>query len=153
MVADPQGAPFYVMKPNPPADNPDAESDVFSPDKAGRCGWNELQTSDTDAARRFYGDQFGWGSDEYMDMGEMGDYRFWITTAAGSVRCSTQMQRTTAALALLLPRAVDQRREGDCRTERRHDPHGPTPGPHRRLGGHRFRPAGRGVRARRRGIN
>jgi predicted enzyme related to lactoylglutathione lyase len=77
MVADPQGAPLYIMKPNPPADNPDAESDVFSPDKVGRCGWNELQTSDTDAARRFYGDQFGWGSDEYMDMGEMGYYRFW----------------------------------------------------------------------------
>src|SRR5512142_1221090 len=29
MVADPQGAPFYVMKPIPPADDPDARSDVF----------------------------------------------------------------------------------------------------------------------------
>ncbi len=77
MVTDPQGAPFYVMKPIPPAGNPDAQSDVFSPDKVGRCGWNELQTTDTDAARRFYGNQFGWGSDEYMDMGEMGYYRFW----------------------------------------------------------------------------
>ena len=28
---DPQGAPFYVMKPTPPADNADAQSDVFSP--------------------------------------------------------------------------------------------------------------------------
>jgi len=77
LVTDPQGAPFYVMKPTPPEGQPDTVSDVFSTSKAGRCGWNELQTSDPDAARRFYGDRFGWGSDEYMDMGEMGLYRFW----------------------------------------------------------------------------
>jgi predicted enzyme related to lactoylglutathione lyase len=77
LVTDPLGAPFYVMKPIPPADKPNAESDVFSPGKQGRCGWNELQTSDSAAARRFYGEQFGWGSDEFMDMGEMGEYRFW----------------------------------------------------------------------------
>ena len=28
------------------------------------------------AARKFYGDQFGWVSDDFMDMGEMGEYRF-----------------------------------------------------------------------------
>lgn len=77
MVTDPQGAPFYVMKPIPPEGRENEASDVFSPGKNGRCGWNELQTSDVDAARRFYGDQFGWGSDEFMDMGEMGKYRFW----------------------------------------------------------------------------
>jgi hypothetical protein len=77
MVTDPQGAPFYVMKPIPPEGRENEQSDVFSADKIGRCSWNELQTSDVDAARRFYGDQFGWGSDEYMDMGEMGLYRFW----------------------------------------------------------------------------
>ncbi|MFL6782928.1 MAG: VOC family protein, partial [Sphingomicrobium sp.] len=31
MVADPQGAPFYVMKPTPPANDSNAKSDVFSP--------------------------------------------------------------------------------------------------------------------------
>ena len=77
MVGDPQGAPFYVMKPIPPAGQPDAVSDVFAPEKVGRCGWNELQTSDVEAARGFYGAQFGWSSDEFMDMGEMGKYRFW----------------------------------------------------------------------------
>jgi hypothetical protein len=77
MVTDPQGAPFYMMKPIPPEGRENEASDVFSPDKVGRCGWNELQTSDVDAARRFYGEQFGWDSDEYMDMGEMGLYRFW----------------------------------------------------------------------------
>jgi predicted enzyme related to lactoylglutathione lyase len=76
MVADPQGAPFYVMKPIPPADKPDAKSDVFSADQPQRVSWNELSTSDPAAARTFYGDQFGWDSAEFMPMGEMGEYRF-----------------------------------------------------------------------------
>ena len=76
MVADPHGAPFYVMKPPPPADDPDGQSDVFSPSAEQRVGWNELSTSDPAAARRFYVEQFGWGTDEYMDMGQMGEYRF-----------------------------------------------------------------------------
>jgi len=74
MVADPQGAPFYVMKATPP--EPKAQSDVFSPNAEQRVGWNELSTSDPVAARKFYTDEFGWGSDEFMDMGEMGEYRF-----------------------------------------------------------------------------
>lgn len=76
MVADPQGAPFYVMKPSPPAGDPNARSDVFSTDSNERVGWNELQTSDVETARRFYGEQFGWESDNFMDMGEMGHYHF-----------------------------------------------------------------------------
>jgi uncharacterized protein len=77
MVTDPQGAPFYVMKPIPPAGRENEQSDVFSPDAVQRVGWNELQTTDQAAARRFYGDQFGWESDEFMSMGELGEYRFW----------------------------------------------------------------------------
>jgi len=76
MVADPQGAPFYVMKPIPPEGRENEPSTVFSPGKDGRCSWNELSTSDAVAARRFYGEQFGWTSDEFMDMGEHGEYRF-----------------------------------------------------------------------------
>jgi uncharacterized protein len=76
MVADPQGNPFYVMKPIPPAEKPDAESDVFSTDALQRVGWNELSTADPVAARAFYGDLFGWGSDDFMPMGEFGEYRF-----------------------------------------------------------------------------
>jgi predicted enzyme related to lactoylglutathione lyase len=76
MVTDPQGAPFYIMKPIPPADKPEGKSDVFSTDAEQRVGWNELSTSDPAAARKFYGDQFGWSSDDFMDMGEMGQYRF-----------------------------------------------------------------------------
>ena len=76
MVADPQGAPFYVMKPIPPAGQENAQSDVFSPDELGRIAWNELNTSDPAAARTFYTEQFGWGTDDFMEMGEMGEYRF-----------------------------------------------------------------------------
>lgn len=76
MVADPQGNPFYVMTPKPPSDQPDAKSDVFSPTEEQRVSWNELSTADPVAARQFYGELFGWGSDEFMDMGEYGEYRF-----------------------------------------------------------------------------
>jgi predicted enzyme related to lactoylglutathione lyase len=76
MVADPQGAPFYVMKPIPPANDPDAQSDVFSPTEAQRVRWNELSTTDPDSALDFYRRQFGWGQEGDMDMGEMGKYRF-----------------------------------------------------------------------------
>ena len=76
MVADPQGAPFYIMKPIPPANDPTAKSDVFSETAEQRVSWNELSTSDPAAARRFYTAQFGWDDAEFMDMGEMGEYRF-----------------------------------------------------------------------------
>src|SRR6476661_912085 len=76
MVADPQGAPFYVMRPIPPEGRENEPSTVFSPTDQGRCAWNELSTSDPVAARRFYGEQFGWESNDFMDMGEHGAYRF-----------------------------------------------------------------------------
>ena len=81
MVADPQGNPFYVMTPIPPSGDPNAQSDVFSPTAEQRVGWNELMTSDPVAARKFYGDLFGWTSDEFMPMGENGEYRFFARGA------------------------------------------------------------------------
>lgn len=76
LVTDPQGAPFYVIKPIPPAGMENQASTVFSPGDPGRCAWNELSTSDPVAARRFYGEQFGWTTDNFMPMGEHGEYRF-----------------------------------------------------------------------------
>jgi hypothetical protein len=76
MVADPQGAPFYIMKPIPPAGRENEPSDVFSPSEQQRVAWNELNTTDPVAARDFYGEQFGWDTSDFMDMGEMGEYRF-----------------------------------------------------------------------------
>lgn len=74
MVTDPQGAPFYIMDPVPPEGG--GESDVFSVTEAQRVRWNELSTTDPDAAIAFYTGHFGWGQEGEMDMGEMGAYRF-----------------------------------------------------------------------------
>jgi len=73
MVADPQGAPFCVMRPTE-----EGESLAFSYDqpRTGHCAWNELITSDQAAAWSFYGQQFGWVKDSEMDMGPMGTYDF-----------------------------------------------------------------------------
>ncbi len=78
MVSDPQGAPLYVMRPDPPADQPDATSNAFSWDRPriGHCAWNELATSDPAAALDFYTPRFGWVKDGEMDMGPMGTYQF-----------------------------------------------------------------------------
>jgi uncharacterized protein len=75
MVTDPQGAPFYIMKPIPPAGDPDARSDVYSREGAQRVGWNELLTSDQKGALDFYLGQFGWTKGDAMPMGEMGTYQ------------------------------------------------------------------------------
>src|SRR6476469_7657838 len=66
MVTDPQGAPFYIMTPIPPAGEPEAKSDVFSPDQPQRVRWNELSTTDQDAAIDFFRRQFGWGQEGSM---------------------------------------------------------------------------------------
>lgn len=71
MVADPQGNPFYVMR-----GATEEASDAFSTDAEGHVSWNELSTPDPAAARQFYGELFGWTSDEFMPMGEFGEYRF-----------------------------------------------------------------------------
>ena len=76
MVADGQGAPFYLMKPTPPAGQPDAKSDVFQPKSPGHCVWNELETTDEPAATAFYTALFGWNAERTMPMGDKGDYRF-----------------------------------------------------------------------------
>ena len=76
MVADPQGAPFYLMDPVPPADQPDARSDVWDREKPGHCRWNELATTDAPAAKDFYTALLGWKSENSMPMGERGDYLF-----------------------------------------------------------------------------
>jgi predicted enzyme related to lactoylglutathione lyase len=76
MVADPQGAPFYVMKPIPPEGRENEQSDVFSVDQPQHIRWNELATTDPEGAIDFYRTQFGWSQEGDMDMGEMGKYRF-----------------------------------------------------------------------------
>jgi predicted enzyme related to lactoylglutathione lyase len=68
MVADPQGAAFYVMKPIPPKGDEDKSSDAFHREKLGHVAWNELHTSDLDAALPFYKAQLGWEASDRMEM-------------------------------------------------------------------------------------
>jgi predicted enzyme related to lactoylglutathione lyase len=62
VVTDPQGAAIAPFAP------------VYdSPAPAGTFAWEELHTTDPDAAKRFYTEVFGWQSSE-MDMGDLGTY-------------------------------------------------------------------------------
>ena len=77
-VSDPQGTMFYIMKPTPPAGHTGAVSNAFAYDApmVGHCAWNELATTDQDAAIAFYTGLFGWRQEGDMDMGPMGKYKF-----------------------------------------------------------------------------
>jgi uncharacterized protein len=71
MLSDPQGVMFYVMR-----GAMDGTSTAFDQSKFGHCNWNELSTSDPEAALAFYRARFGWEKGDAMPMGEMGDYQF-----------------------------------------------------------------------------
>ena len=71
MIADPQGAPFYLMR-----GASEQASEVFSGMEPGGCRWNELSTSDAPAAVAFYRDLLGFGTDNFMPMGDAGNYVF-----------------------------------------------------------------------------
>ena len=76
LVSDPWGATFYVMKPIPPAGDPDATSTVFSPTDPQHVRWHDLWTGDQKAAARFYADLFGWRTEGAMPMGDGRYYEF-----------------------------------------------------------------------------
>jgi uncharacterized protein len=79
MVADPQGAPFYVMK---GASDDVSHSFAATEPKVGHCAWNELATTDPEAATGFYASKFGWAKDSEMDMGPMGTYHMMAASGA-----------------------------------------------------------------------
>jgi predicted enzyme related to lactoylglutathione lyase len=68
IVADPQGATLALFQPDQAMELHDAAKD-------GEFCWNELLTSDSEAAFKFYSDLLGWKILEEMDMGSMGKYR------------------------------------------------------------------------------
>jgi len=76
MLADPQGAAFYLMDPIPPADNPDAQSDVFKGDAPGHCTWNELNTDDAEGQVAFYTSLLPWTVSGEMPMPAPHIYKF-----------------------------------------------------------------------------
>jgi predicted enzyme related to lactoylglutathione lyase len=70
MVADPGGAPFYLLTPQGEATPP------LDPLTTGLVSWRELYTSVGEkAAFAFYSGLFGWETLTEMPMGEMGSYR------------------------------------------------------------------------------
>lgn len=72
MIADPQGVPIYLMR-----GASDESSTAYQRHGLGHVSWNELMTTDREAALRFYGEQFGYEKAGAMDMGpEMGEYSF-----------------------------------------------------------------------------
>lgn len=77
-VADPQGAMFYIMRGS--SDGISTSFAALEP-LVGHCAWNELSTTDTEAAKAFYGRLFGWVKDGEMDMGLLGRYEFWKDAA------------------------------------------------------------------------
>ncbi|MDY7228925.1 VOC family protein [Hyalangium rubrum] len=67
ILADPQGAIFSVFKPLSPMNDAPREPGFFS--------WYELNTTDYQAASKFYTALFGWKQTGTFNMGpEMGDY-------------------------------------------------------------------------------
>ena len=68
MMADPQGASFYIYEPESSEHQPEAAAEV------GEVSWHELMTTDAPAALTFYSEVFGWQPSEAMDMGPLGKY-------------------------------------------------------------------------------
>jgi predicted enzyme related to lactoylglutathione lyase len=69
MMADPQGAAFYIYQPEKTDLPPERGAEI------GEASWHELMTTDAPAAMRFYQQVFGWEPSEAMDMGPMGKYQ------------------------------------------------------------------------------
>lgn len=78
VVADPQGAVFNLFCPLPGGDPP-----AGTTMRDGAVGWNELLAPDPEKALAFYCGVFGWEVSRTLDMGEMGGYHLFATSAGG----------------------------------------------------------------------
>ena len=89
VLADPQGAAFGILQPDmssmSQADiaKADASGGAFHANKPGRCNWNELMSSDSDAAYGFYSRLLGWSRGNAIDMGTMGTYQLFQRDGIG----------------------------------------------------------------------
>lgn len=75
IMKDPQGALFHLWQPQ-------KNCGVGVLNEPGAMCWNELMTTDTDSAGKFYTNLFGWGV-ETMEMGDMGTYTMWSRKEGG----------------------------------------------------------------------
>ncbi|MET3473155.1 putative enzyme related to lactoylglutathione lyase [Novosphingobium sp. 1529] len=94
MVADPWGAPFYLIDPTPPPGQDTPPPPVFALDITQAVTWNELFTTDLPGARTFYARHFGFTYPEAMPMGAFGDYQFIAHPLQG--RIGAMMARPSA---------------------------------------------------------
>ena len=88
VLRDPQGAVFAPFTPEgdePTTDGPPSEKE-FS--------WNELATTDLQAAYEFYSSIFGWKTKEDMDMGGMGIYRTYGPEAESDITYGGMFAKT-----------------------------------------------------------
>jgi predicted enzyme related to lactoylglutathione lyase len=69
MMADPQGAAFYIYEPASDDQPPEGTPEV------GDASWHELMTTDAPSAMKFYEEVFGWQPTQAMDMGPAGMYQ------------------------------------------------------------------------------
>jgi predicted enzyme related to lactoylglutathione lyase len=91
VIADPQGAVLALFKPG------GAPMERHDPSKEGEFCWNELMTSDRQAALRFYSELFGWKTGRDMDMGDKGTY---TTFGLGGEQDLGGMMTTPKALGM-----------------------------------------------------
>jgi predicted enzyme related to lactoylglutathione lyase len=74
ILADPQGAGFGVLQPQPMAEGGEG-GNAFDQKKPGHGSWHELMSTDPEAGFRFYSGLFGWTKGETVPMPEAGTYQ------------------------------------------------------------------------------
>ena len=85
-VADPQGAPFVLFKPQSGDPPP-----MPAPDSPGTTGWHELRAMDGPSAFDFYATLFGWTRGQALDMGPLGTYQLFDIAGESSGAVMTKM--------------------------------------------------------------
>ncbi|MEO6950543.1 MAG: VOC family protein [Polyangia bacterium] len=81
-VTDPQGAPFLIFKPVPPAG---AVPATLPSSTHGVIAWHELHAKDWTQAWPFYEELFNWTKSTAVDMGPMGTYQLFKTSAGDEI--------------------------------------------------------------------
>lgn len=110
VLADPTGAAFCVMQPSDPGA-------PLDPRELGRFSWNELWTSDPEAAWAFYSGLFGWVETGTMEMGPGVTYRMFGRTGEASMGGIAQKAPQAPASAWLFYATVENADEAGERAK------------------------------------
>jgi predicted enzyme related to lactoylglutathione lyase len=73
VAADPQGAVFGLLQPEPMDGSPQGRA--FDQAEVGHGSWHELMSTDPTAGFEFYAERFSWTKSQAIDMGGMGTYQ------------------------------------------------------------------------------